>query len=141
MIAIEKTKAVIAISPLLVDNATATAVAIDTLGYKHLRVYLTVGVTDIAMTAAPKLQDCATSGGSYADITGAVLTTTPAADADESIYALDLDLRGTHERYIKIVAACGDGTAGINVAATAILSRPDSGTTTLNAGLTEVVAV
>ncbi len=151
MIPIEQMKFVTAVVPVLLDNATATAVAIDTKGFAHLRVLITIGVTDIATTAAPKLQSSATSGGSYADVENAELSAVIADDDDGNIFAIDIDLTKTNDaattpvtikRFIKLVFIAGDGSAGINVCANGILSRPTQGSIdglATPSGLEEVV--
>ena len=129
----QATKFVQLIPPAAIkNNASYTPVALDTQGYEYLQVVVSLGATDIALTAL-KLQECATSGGSYADITGMVFGTSnnadgsasvlPSATDDNKIFVFELDLRG-RQRYIELVCTVGNGSTGGFVSAEAILSRP-----------------
>lgn len=120
------------ISPALVDNASATNVEMDTVinGAKahRVRIGFLYGASDIAMTAL-KIQESDASGSGFADVTGLVFgtsadsagTTTalPSATDDDSLWMFDIDLTN-RKRYLDIVATCGNGTLGSNVAAIAI---------------------
>ncbi|MCP4569989.1 MAG: hypothetical protein GY841_20605 [FCB group bacterium] len=141
-IPIEKTKVGVLVPPQLKDNGEPSGLTyIDTKGYKHLRVYIVTGTTDIATTAAPKLQECDTSGGSYADITSAALADAIADDEDDKAFVIDVDLTKNRKRYIKCLITAGNGSTGTNLALLGILSRPDSGTIDVDAGATELISV
>jgi len=128
MIPIEQCKFINAVVPAAVNNATATKVTIDTKGWSHLRVLLSVGVTDCVITA-PKLQDSA-DDSTYADLSGAILSANVADTDDSKLYAIDVDLTGGNvERYIQVHLAVSNATAA-NVCATGILSRSNSGSVT-----------
>lgn len=129
---LQQSKFVAAIKPgALLDNNTATAEVIDTRGYEYCTIAVALGATDIAMTAL-KVQSCATSGGSYADITGATFNggsgmggatlALPSSTDDGQVCVFQIDLRGK-DPFLKVVATFGDGTVGGYVAAVAILSR------------------
>lgn len=108
----------------IVDNAAFTTAAIDTAGFAYATIVVHFGAMDIAM-AALKLQQCDTSGGSYADISGAVGGTDftlPAATDDNKFVVFYVDLRGK-KRYLDLVATGGDGSAGTYFTAVAILSE------------------
>ena len=124
-------KIVQAIAPLLVDNASATAVEIDTQGFAAMDVIVHVGATDIAISAL-KLTECDTSGGTFTDVSGGTFTTLPSATDDNKFWVWHVDLRGK-KRFFKVVCTVGDGTLGANVAAQAELYRaaitPSSATT------------
>ena len=143
MIQIENTKTVLMISPELKDNGAYTSnTGIDTKGYKHLRVIMAVGATDIATTAAPALAESTAVGGTYTAIT--VPTTAALADAisateDGGIFIIDVDLTQARERFIKCLVTAGDGTAGTALAVIGILSKPDAGTISISAGATEAI--
>jgi hypothetical protein len=136
MIAIQKTK-IVGITPpaAIVDNAAFTTAAVDTKGWKHCRIIAYIGATDIAF-AGMKVQECDTSGGSYADVTGAVFGTStntagstsavPSATDDDKFFCVDIPLNGTRKRFLDLVATGGDGTAGTYMTAFAILSIPES---------------
>jgi hypothetical protein len=129
---LQQCKFVTAIKPgALIDNNTATADVVDTRGYDYATVIVQLGATDIAMTAL-KLQASSTSGGSYADITGATFNggsglggatlALPSATDDGQTCVFQVDLRGK-EPFLKVVATFGDGTSGGYIAAVAVLSR------------------
>ena len=151
MIDAQKAKYVVAVSPTaIIDNNTATATAIDTKGARYAEIVVIQGATDIAMTAL-KLQECETSGGTYADITGATFNAgldtdgtalaLPSATDDNQIavFQVNLDKR---MRFIKVVATFGDGTSGGFVSAVARLSElskvPDVSTDLANGGVCRV---
>jgi hypothetical protein len=128
----QSAKYAVAIAPAaIIDNASATAVAIDCAGASYLEIPVQFGATDIAITAL-KLEECDTSGGSYADITGAsfsagsnvdgVALALPAGTDDNQPHVFQVNLLG-RKRYIKVVCTFGDGSVGGFVAATARLSN------------------
>ena len=146
MIPVELEKYVLLVPPQLKDNgAPAGLTYADTKGWGHIRVLVAVGTTDIATTAAPLLQSCDTSGGSYANITSAALADAIADDEDGLLFAIDVDLtRGDVGRYVKMLNTAGDGTTGTNLAVLGILSRPMSGSNAglaADSGLTELISV
>ncbi len=133
-------KIVQVVRPGTLTNATATSNAIDTLGYNYITFFLVVGTTT-GVISVFKVQDCATSGGSYVDVTGASLTTLPGATDDDKQYAIDLNLRDRSiDRYLKVVLTennTGSGTYGVY----AILSDGDTAPTTATLrGLAAAVA-
>lgn len=119
-------------SAALLDNASATTNSVDTLGYSHATFLISLGATDIALTAL-KLQEADADSG-YADVTGAIFgtsadptgttTTLPASTDDNKIYAIFVDLRG-RKRWLDMVITFGDGTVGGYVACTCILQGAD----------------
>ena len=144
----EDTKMVVVTAPAaIVDNASLTTNVIDTRGYAECMVVVTLGATDIALTAL-KLQEAdaasdATTLTSGADVTGAIFGTStdpsgatvalPSATDDGKIYTFRVNCGGgTRKRYLKPVVTFGDGTAGGYASVIAILSkasiRPDSNT-------------
>lgn len=129
---LQQTKVVRAIEPVAIkDNASWTCQAIDTKGYDSALVIWHLGATDIAM-AALKLQECDTSGGNYADVSGANFdgdtgidgsaVSLPSATDDNKFFLIDVDLR-KRKRYLKLTATAGDGTNGTYGVAIVILSR------------------
>lgn len=151
MIDAQKAKYVASISPAaILDNTSATTTAIDCKGARYVEVICVQGATDIAMTAL-KLQECETSGGTYADITGATFSSgldtdgttlaLPSATDDNQIavFQVNMDKR---MRFIKAVATFGDGTSGGFITAVARLSElskvPDVSTDLANGGVCRV---
>jgi hypothetical protein len=125
-------KYVPAIAPAaILDNTSATATVVDTRGYDYCTIICQLGATDIAVTAL-KVQSSTTSGGTYADITGAtfnggssVLGATlalPSATDDNQTCVFQIDMRGK-DPFLKVVATFGDGTVGGFIAASAVLTR------------------
>jgi len=101
------------------DNDSFTAVAIDTSDFDYAELAALVQGIPADMTAL-KVQECDTSGGTYADVTGAVFGTSTAksgststlptgASDDDTIRLIQIDLRG-RKRYLKVVATAGDGS-------------------------------
>lgn len=122
-------KFVQAIRPAVVDGATATAIAIDTLGFNNLALLISFGVMDDALTAL-KIQESNDDGATdtYDDIDGADFSvdgSLPDAGDDGKIVAVQIILQ-TRKRYIKIVATAGATGAGAAMSALAILSRPET---------------
>jgi hypothetical protein len=129
---LQQAKYVAAIKPAaILDNTSATATVVDTTGYDYATVIVQLGATDIAVTAL-KLQASSTSGGTYADITGATFDggsgmggatlALPSATDDGQTCVFQVDMRGK-EPFLKLVATFGDGTSGGFIAAVAVLSR------------------
>jgi hypothetical protein len=121
----------------IVDNAVYANTVVNTHGYDYCTILVNVGVTDIAM-AALKVQECDTSGGTYADVTGLVYGTStnidgstsalPTSTADNTVVAFDIDLRG-RKKYLQLVGQAGDGSSGTYASAVALLSRGDKAPT------------
>ena len=125
-------KYVSAIKPAaILDNASASADVIDARGFDFVSIVVQLGATDIAMTAL-KVQDCATSGGVYADITGATFAggsglggatlALPSGTDDGQTCVFMIDMRGK-EPFLKVVATFGDGSSGGYIAGVAVLGR------------------
>ena len=123
-------KCVSAIKPAaIIDNASATADVIDCRGFDFALINIQLGATDIALTAL-KVQQCSTSGGVYADITGATFAggtgyngatlALPSATDDGQVCPFMIDMRGK-EPFLKVVATFGDGTSGGFIAGVAVL--------------------
>lgn len=128
----QKCKYVACIPPAaILDNASATEIEIDTLDYDYCEVILTLGATDIAMTAL-KIQETDTTGSGEADVSGATFdggtdidgTTLvlPSATDDDQVAVFQIDCR-YRKRFLSCVATYGDGTAGGYISGVARLSR------------------
>ncbi len=129
---LQQSKFVTAIKPAaIIDNASATADVIDCRGFDYATIVVQLGATDIALTAL-KVQNSATSGGVYADVTGATFSggtglggatlALPSATDDGQTCVFQIDLRNK-DPFLKVVATFGDGSTGGFVAAVAVLSR------------------
>lgn len=131
MNAIETQKSVVMMPMQLKDNGSFVSNAyIDTAGWSHLRVEFHVGAIDIGVGSggasnALKLEECDTTGGSYSDITDAALADAIADDEDDKIFAIDLDLRKSHKRYVRVNdPQAGDGSTGAYMYIVGRLSNP-----------------
>lgn len=148
MIPIQNTKSVLLTPPQLKDNGDlAGNTYVDVAGWGHVRFLFIIGTLDIALGStaegnALKIEECDATGGSYADVSGAALADAIAADEDDKLFAIDVDLAKSHKRYMRVNAPhAGDGIAGVNAAIIAILSKP-SGNGPANAagqGLEELI--
>lgn len=126
-----------AISPLLVDGAALTAIAVDTApaGRKaHWCTFvLFVGATESALSAL-QVEECDTIGGTYAAVTGSVFATAvspsgatsalPTATGDGGLFLVDVDCRKT-ERFLKLTGTDAGTSTGGNYAAFAVLYHHD----------------
>lgn len=117
----------------IVDNASYTTAAVDTLGWDKVAIVAYLGATDIAM-AALKVQESDDSGMSgAADITGLVwgtsadpdsgsTSTLPTSTDDNKFFVAYISMQG-RKRYLDLVATAGDGSAGTYMTAFAVLSN------------------
>jgi hypothetical protein len=95
-------KAVLGIAPIAQTNSEKLSGAIDTLGYNSALVEVQVGAatgTPDSYSVACKVTECATSGGSYSDVSGA--TATLAADGKHAQIRVE-GLGTSRLRYLKI---------------------------------------
>lgn len=114
-------------------TATNTPVAIDTAGYQEALVVLHVGAwTDGTFTTT--VTHCATSGGTYAAITGAAFTVVDGAPDDATIYVGRINLAQSGvERYLKVLCTVtGTPTTGVLIGCTVLLLGADKPVTQLN---------
>lgn len=105
---------------ILTTGTAATdtfGVAIDTNGYEYALVLIGTGTVG-ADTTTIKLYDCATSGGTYAAITGA---STTIVNADDNITKWGLVRLEGKNRYIKAVHNSATGGVTSNIQCHVIL--------------------
>lgn len=115
----------------IIDDAAVTTAEIDTLGFDYAIVLVSLGATDIALTAL-SLQESDTSGSGHANVTGLVYGTStdidgntsslPSATNDNGVFAFEVDLRG-RKRYLDVAATVGNGTSGAFVTIQTLLFR------------------
>lgn len=118
---IDGIKSLFAIRPQAA-TATVTGAGVDTLGYNDASCTLEVGtVSGTTPTLNVKLQDSATSGGTYADITGATFTQVTASDKSQTIRVGGLGI--DKKRFIRAVATIGGTTPSFGVAVNLLLGR------------------
>lgn len=93
----------VGIAPIAASSAQ-TSSAIDTLGYNSATFVVSNGAatgTPSSYTVDAKVQECATSGGSYTDVSGATITQ---ITADGGTKVIRVEGLGTsRQRYLKIV--------------------------------------
>jgi hypothetical protein len=124
----EEIKSQVAVRPQAA-SAAVTSAAIDTAGFRSLMVTVENGAatgTPSSYTVDAKVQECATSGGSYTDISGAAITQ---ISADNKSAQIRVDGLGTNarKRYIKVVvtpALTGGSTPKALVAANVLFGVP-----------------
>jgi len=94
-------------------NNAATALEVDTMGYRYLTVVVSIGVC-AADIAEMDLYECETATGTYTAITGGAYGTTanplPTTTTDETAYAFHVDLAG-RKRYIALRLKAGAGNS------------------------------
>lgn len=134
MMPLQDVKFAAGIVPVSINGTAATGVAIDTLDCGHVTIIFQAGAIGAADFDALKLQECETSGGSYADITGTTQTA-PTQTSDNGIWVWSIPITGARMRFIKVVA--DPGAVDCLVSALAIKSRlVNAPTTATEAGLT-----
>jgi len=91
------------------DNGALTMTAgLDTKGYDFARFIICTGTVAVDFGTSPKITECDTVDGTYADITGATQTV-EAAD-DDGTWVIDIKLGGGRKRFLKPAATAGDGS-------------------------------
>ena len=80
-------------------STAVTSEAIDTFGFDGIRIVMGFGAIVSGAATSFKLQECATSGGSYADIAGSSVTV---ADTDDNKIAI-AEIYQPRARFIKVV--------------------------------------
>lgn len=116
-------KVLTALPPLDYGNCSgldAACVYIDTKGFKFAEFTVVAGaITGTSLNGI--VQDCATSGGSYADVTGASITALASA-TDDVIRSVVVDCSKT-ARYLKLDFTASSMTV-TNICAICSLSGP-----------------
>ena len=105
----ERIKIVNAVVPTAGAVATMTAVAVNGTGYARVSFVLSTGAAATGATLDCKIQSCATSGGSYADVTSAALTQILAASGASKQYVIDMPVNSA-KPFMKVVAVVGTDT-------------------------------
>lgn len=83
-------KFVTAIAPSAGGAGTMTAIAVDCAGFDRACYELNLGVATATAVIDMKITECATSGGSYDDITGAALVQVTKAAGDSKVECIDV---------------------------------------------------
>lgn len=116
MNSLQKVKTVYITKPgAIVDNQAFTTDAIDTKGFRKARIVVGLGALDVALAAFKLTESDASNMSGAADVAGADFSvsplTLPADDADNTLYAIHVDLRG-RKRYLDVSLTGGNGTNG-----------------------------
>lgn len=106
----------------LLANVTVTATgvssALDLSDFEGpVAVILDASAGGSGVTLAAKVTECATSGGSYTDVTGGGFTTTAANTATKQTITLNTD---EMMKFIKLSMTVAGGTGSGNVAASVV---------------------
>ena len=134
----------------ILDNTSATTTEIDTLDFDYCEIVLTLGATDIAITALKVTQSDA-AGSGHADLSGAdfdggtdidgTTLVLPSATDDDQVCVFQINMEGK-KRYLDLTATFGDGTSGGFIAGSARLSRgavtPSTSALTADGGVCRV---
>lgn len=100
------------VDPVNGNNAATSSDAVDMSKFHSAMFILTMGVIDA--TVDFKLQESATSGGSYTDITGKAITQFAATDdGKQAVINLRSDELGAGKRYVKAVVTVGNNTSSL----------------------------
>ena len=121
----------VAISPVVIDNATATAYVIDTAGVDFVNIDVIIGATDIGVTTL-KVQESdvasnSTTLTSPTDVPGLIFGTSvdpdtnatsvlPSATDDNKVFTFFVNTQA-RKRYLQLLAVAGNGTVGVAIAA------------------------
>lgn len=147
MIEVQNTKRVVLLPPQVKNNgAFENNAYADVSGWGHIRVEFIVGATDVIVGStdtshAPKLEsDDDVAFGSPEDVEGAELADVIGALDDNKVFAIDVDLRKSHERYFRVNAPTAGDATGANLCIIATLSDPQIGpNSAAEQGLEELV--
>lgn len=104
-----------------ITAAAVTSPAIDTVGFDRAMVVFYGAPTGAGTTEDGKVQECATSGGSYVDVPGATITQITTAGGAQ-LYVMDINLT-KRLRFLKVVGTGAGGSAAGTAFATVELSR------------------
>lgn len=110
----EELKAVQCLKPDNYSVATHNGVAVDTNGFHEALIVLDAGANGSSGTANVKVQECAESGGTYADISGAAFTEVTEAN-DDAIYQGRVRITPSRKRYLRAVAVVGVAACDLGV--------------------------
>jgi hypothetical protein len=109
-----------------VNNATVTCVAADRAGFDYAVIRVTLGATDIGLTAL-KLQE-SDDNSTFTDVPGTDFSVSPlslpTSSNGDTLWEFQIDLRG-RKRYLKPLVTVGSGTSGAFVSASAELFRAE----------------
>jgi hypothetical protein len=97
----DKIKIVNAVVPTVGSAGAMTATVVDGTGYDRCMFVLTTGAATAGATGTFKIQSSATSGGSYADVSGAALTNLADTDGSKQ-FVVDMPVNSA-KAFMKVV--------------------------------------
>ena len=110
-----------------VNNAAVSCVSVDRSGFDYAVIRVTIGVTDVGF-AALKLQE-SDDNSTFTDVPGTDFSVAPlalpASTNGDTLWEIQVDLRGGRKRYLKPLITVGNGTVGAFVAVSAELFRAE----------------
>lgn len=109
----ERAAVVSVIDPANLNNATTVGDAVDMSKFHEAMFILAIGAND--STVDFKLTECATSGGSYTDISGKAITQETGGDDDNLQWVINLKASelSAGMRYVKPSVTIGNGTTNL----------------------------
>ena len=114
-------KPVMAIDPVSKNNAAIVATAVDAQGYDRCCFLIMTGAVAATAGVSCRVQESATSGGSYTDrTTTAALTDFSGTASSSKIYGVDVGVNSA-KPFMKLYGTCG--TAAVLHGAVALLYR------------------
>ena len=109
------------------NNVTVSCAAVDRSVYEYAVIRVTIGATDVALTAL-KLQE-SDDNSTFTDVPGTDFSVAPlslpTSGNGNTLWEFQVDLRGGRKRYLKPVVTIGNGTLGAFVAVGAELFRAE----------------
>ena len=129
MQSILETKVVVLVPPQVKNNGAFDGnTYVDTSEAAEALFLLAVGTTDVIIgsgdtSTEPFIEECDTPGGSYEAVDSAALSAVIAADDDDKVFGIHVDLRRTHKRYMRINAPTAGNNTGGALCAVCLLSR------------------
>lgn len=93
-------------------TSVQTSSAVDLAGFEGVRFIVSLGVGSASSVGQVKASQCATSGGSYADILGSLGTAFTATTDDNKVWVLDI-YRPT-KRFVKCIVNRATGNTVID---------------------------
>lgn len=112
----DKIKVVNAVVPSAGAATGMTAIAVDGTGFSRVMFILSTGAAATGATIAFKITSSATTGGSYADVSGAALTGLEAASGASKQFAIDMPVDPA-KPFMKVAGTVGTDTFANSVIA------------------------
>lgn len=95
-------------------TAGANSAYVDCQGYTRALIIQTVTTAAASTLAASQLQECDTSGGSYANVASGGAFAAVVASTTNQVQVMDVDLT-KHKRYLELTIGAITGTVGVDV--------------------------